>query len=79
MNDTITLSSKYQLVIPKAARQKLGLQNKPNQKMRIKHLTKDEITLVKVQPVGQYFGSLKGAWGSKPTAALRNMRDQEWH
>jgi AbrB family looped-hinge helix DNA binding protein len=79
----VKVSSKHQVVIPKAARKKLQLP-KSGAYMVVKNVTPTEITFAKVAaptPKGdimQYAGIAKGAWGKNPVATLRKMRDEEW-
>lgn len=77
----VKVSSKHQVVIPKAARKKLCLP-KSGAYMTVKSVTPTEITFAKVLPVKsdimQYAGIAKGAWGKDPVATLRKMRDEEW-
>lgn len=54
---TVTISSKFQVVIPKAIRQTLQLT--PGQKMQA-FLYEDRIELIPVRPVKQMRGFLKG-------------------
>ena len=57
MADTLTVSSKYQIVIPKSIRARVPLQ--PGQKLvaLVKH---GQITLVPVRPLEELVGVLKG-------------------
>lgn len=79
----VTVSDKYQVVIPKEARKKLGI--KPGQKIRIKSVGTNTITferpLTADQYVQKYAGSLKNtAWqkeGIDPAVWLRRERDKE--
>ncbi len=54
---TVTISSKFQIVIPKAIRQ--ALQLTPGQKIQA-FLYEDRIELIPVRPVKQMRGFLKG-------------------
>ena len=57
MSDLVTVSSKYQVVIPKSVREQVGL--KPGQKLMV--LAKgDSITLVPVLPLDELQGFVKG-------------------
>ena len=72
-----TVSSKYQIVIPKAARKRLGL--KPGQKMHIEHVSDTEITLSMPLSAREFFdkyaGTLKGAaWQKNGTDAAEWVR-----
>lgn len=55
--DTVTVSPKFQVVIPKAVREGLGLA--PGQKMQVV-LYEDRIELVPVRPARRLRGFLKG-------------------
>jgi AbrB family looped-hinge helix DNA binding protein len=54
---TLTLSPKYQVVIPKAVRELLRL--KPGQKIQVLAF-EDRIELIPVQPVGKMRGFMRG-------------------
>ena len=55
--ETVTVSSRYQIVLPKMARQMLGI--KVGQKLMV-IAYKDRIVLVPERPVQEARGSLKG-------------------
>ena len=55
--DAVTVSTKYQVVIPKAARRLLGIQ--PGQKMQV-IIYDNRVILVPVHPIEEARGSLKG-------------------
>jgi AbrB family looped-hinge helix DNA binding protein len=71
----VTLSSKYQIVIPKELRKKLQI--KPGQKLRIEKLGDDALKIQTGSALDKYVGSLKGAWGEDSDKYLRELRD-EW-
>jgi len=54
---TVTVSPKFQVVIPKAVREKLGIQ--PGQKLQILQFS-DRIEFVPVREIKQMRGFLKG-------------------
>ena len=54
---TVTVSPKFQVVIPKAVRQRLGIQ--PGQKLQILHFS-DRIEFVLLQNIKGMRGFLKG-------------------
>ena len=54
---TVTLSPKYQVVIPKAIREQLGL--KPGQKIQA-FAYGDRIELIPIRPIAEARGLLKG-------------------
>ena len=85
---SLTVSSKYQVVIPKDVRRQLRI--KPGQKMRVRAmadgraiLEKDD-TLDIAAVIKKYAGSVKPsetAWGKAgmdPTEWIRTIRDDEW-
>ncbi len=75
--DVVTLSSKYQVVIPKMARQKLGL-NKPNgQRFKVKRVSNTEIVFRKDKSLDDYLGQYSDAFPDNATAKLRQMRNKE--
>ncbi len=55
--DAVTLSPKYQLVIPRAVRESMGL--RPGQKFQVFRYA-DQIALVPVRPMREYRGMLRG-------------------
>lgn len=77
-NDIVTLSSKYQVVIPKMARQKMGLDKTKGQHLRVKSVTENEIVLRKEPSIDDYLGAFGDVFPKNATAALRKMRDEEW-
>lgn len=80
----IPVSSKYQIVIPKAVRQQLGL--KPGQKLHIDSVVGKQVTLSAPlsaeEYLDKYAGSLRGtAWqkaGMDAAEWIRQMRDKDW-
>jgi len=54
---TVTVSPKFQVVIPKAVRQRLGIQ--PGQKLQILHFS-DRIEFILLQNIKDMRGFLKG-------------------
>ena len=58
MGDTITLSSKYQIVIPKAVRELVGW--KPGDKL-VPLVKGKQVTLVRLRPLEELYGFIKGA------------------
>ena len=55
--NSVTVSSKYQVVIPQAVRAKISLQ--PGQKMQV-IVYDDKIVLIPVRPIREARGVLKG-------------------
>lgn len=72
---TVTLSEKYQVVIPKEVRK--GLKLKPGQKLRISRTKSGDITIKTNSALDELYGSVKGAWGDDPAEYIRKQRD-EW-
>ena len=70
----VTVSSKYQVVIPKAVRKQLQI--KPGQKVRVERKAKT-IVIDTGSVVEKYAGSLTGVWGKDPDRYVRELRD-EW-
>lgn len=67
--ETVTLSSKYQLVIPRRAREQLGI--RPGTKLTV--LSKgDVIFLIPERPMRHYRGIAAGARGNR----LREKKDR---
>ena len=77
-NEIVTLSTKYQVVIPKAARQKMGLTKPDGQRFTVKRVTKDEIVFRKDQTLDDFLGKYGHAFPKNMTAKLRHQRDTEW-
>jgi AbrB family looped-hinge helix DNA binding protein len=55
--DQVTVSPKFQVVIPQAIREQLGVQ--PGQKMRVIAYD-DKVVFIPVRPIQEARGSLKG-------------------
>lgn len=55
--NTVTVSPKYQVVIPKQIRQSMGIQ--PKQKVQLL-MYQDSIELIPIKPIKTLRGSLKG-------------------
>jgi AbrB family looped-hinge helix DNA binding protein len=72
----VTLSDKYQVVIPKELRK--GLKLKPGQKVTVSRGKSGNI-VIDVSPIDQFRGIFAGKkiWGEDPTATIRKMRD-DW-
>lgn len=67
---TVTVSSKYQIVIPEEARSAMKI--KPGQKFSV-IWTGDQLHLVPVRPIGELRGFAKGM----PTEGFREKKDRE--
>lgn len=76
--DIVTLSSKYQVVIPKAARKTLGLNNPAGQRFKVQRVSDTEIVFRKDKSLEDYLGKYDKAFPSNATRALRKIRDDEW-
>jgi len=55
--DTVTVSPKFQVVIPRRIREKMGL--KPGEKLQVIYIN-DRIELVPIRPMSEMKGFLKG-------------------
>jgi AbrB family looped-hinge helix DNA binding protein len=76
--DVVTLSSKYQVVIPKMARKKLGLFKPEGQRFRVERVSEDEIVFRKDKTLDDFLGQYGDAFPINAKSELRNMRDEEW-
>ena len=74
----VTLSSKYQLVIPKVARQTLGLDKPRGQRFMVKHVSDNEIVFRKDKSLDEFLGKYGKAFPADATAKLRQAREAEW-
>lgn len=75
---TVTLSSKYQVVIPKAARKKLGITRSTGQKFSVASVTENEIVFRKDKNLEDFLGAYDHAFPEDATGVLRRIRDNEW-
>ncbi len=74
--EIVKISTKFQLVVPKAARKKMNITDSSlGYVMRVKNVTATEITFEKVPSWRDYIGTLTGAWGPDPVATIRADRD----
>jgi len=76
--DTVTLSSKYQLVIPSNVRKKMGLKNTKDIQFRVKSFNSKEIVFTKEPTLDEILGSYTGYFPKDATAAIRKRRDEDW-
>ena len=77
-NIIVTLSSKYQLVIPKAARKRMGLSVAAGQHFKVARVTSNEIVFEKQRTLDSYLGVYGDTFPTNATEALRHQRDNEW-
>lgn len=77
-SDIVTLSSKYQVVIPKAARQKLGLKRPEGQRFKVERVSDTEIVFRKDKSLDDYLGKYGNAFPANASSKLRQIRDNEW-
>ena len=77
-SDIVTLSSKYQVVIPKAARKKLGLNKPEGQRFKVERVSDTEIVFRKDRSLEDYLGKYDKAFPLHATRAIRQVRDSEW-
>jgi AbrB family looped-hinge helix DNA binding protein len=77
MNDiTVNVSSKGQITLPKAARQRLGV--RPGGQVRLKLGAQPKVVLEKQPGVKDYQGKFTGFWGDRdPAEELRERRDSD--
>lgn len=71
--NTSTISSKYQIVIPKELRKQLSI--KPGQTVYLSSRP-DGVLVQTTSRVEKLYGSMEGAWGSDSEAYLRGLRDE---
>lgn len=71
----LTVSNKYQVVIPKLLRRELGI--KPGQKIHMLPLKRGSLEITTNSALDAYVGSVRGVWGDDPAKAIRKQRD-EW-
>jgi len=76
--EVVKLSSKYQVVIPKAARRKMGLEKAAGQRFRVERVTENEIVFRKNKTIDDFLGKYSHAFPKNATAELRRSRDTEW-
>jgi AbrB family looped-hinge helix DNA binding protein len=69
---TVTLSAKYQVVIPKKIREELQL--RPGQKLTVRKTRTGEVGVSVRSPIDEAYGMFKGAWGKDSTAWLEKQR-----
>ena len=72
---TVTLSSKNQIVVPKAVRQQLGL--KSGDKLVISKTSDNKITLAKEPTIHDFLGIAKPLNDIDPVDRIRALRE-EW-
>jgi AbrB family looped-hinge helix DNA binding protein len=77
-SDIVTLSSKYQVVIPKAARRKLGLNKPEGQRFKVARVSDTEIVFRKDKSLEDYLGKYGNAFPANATDKIRQARDTEW-
>jgi AbrB family looped-hinge helix DNA binding protein len=75
---TVTLSSKYQVVIPKTARKKLGITSSTGQQFSVVSVTADEIVFRKDKTLDDFLGAYGHAFPKNAVNELRRIRDNEW-
>lgn len=74
MNNTSTLSAKYQVVIPKNLRKKYNLH--PGQQIVLTDNAKGEIIIDTKMAVQGAYGVAKGLWGDDSDKYLQNVRKE---
>ena len=76
--EVVTLSGKYQVVIPKAVRKKMGLFKSEGQRFKVERVSENEIVFRKDKSLDDFLGQYGDAFPLDATTKLRKMRDQEW-
>lgn len=73
----VTVSSKYQVVIPKSVRKKSNI--RPGQKLKLENLPNGDITIKTVPTMksvlDKYAGKMSGGpWGKDPVKYIKDLR-----
>jgi len=76
--DIVTLSSKYQVVIPKSARKKLGIIQPEGQRFKVERVSENEVVFRKDISLDHFLGKYGHAFPVGATDKLRKIRDTEW-
>lgn len=77
--EEVKVSTKFQLVLPKKARRKMGIVDSSlGYTMRVKRVTETEITFERVASWRDFVGKFEGAWGVEPVKTIRKIRDTDW-
>lgn len=76
--NVVTLSSKYQVVIPKEARKKLGLIHPEGQRFKVESVSENEIIFRKDKSLEDFLGKYDKAFPDNATSKLREVIDSEW-
>ena len=73
---SVTLSAKYQVVIPKVLRRELNLQR--GQRVHVRQNRYGEIVVSTKPAIGAYYGIAAGrhVWGDDPVQNIRTERDK---
>lgn len=75
-NHPLTISSKGQITIPRAARLRLGLD--AGAKLSIQNLTDSTITLEREYTIDDLYGKATKLWsGQDPVQVVRGLRDDQ--
>jgi AbrB family looped-hinge helix DNA binding protein len=70
----VTLSDKYQIIIPKVLCGQLNL--KPGQKLQVSKTADGDILIKVTSVVDEMYGALKGAWGKDSDTYLTKLRNE---
>lgn len=76
--NVVTLSNKYQIVIPKDAREKMGLNKPDGQHFRVKSVSENEIVFVKNKSLEDFLGKYSDVFPKNATSEIRRLRNNEW-
>ncbi len=71
MDDVVTVSPKYQVVVPKKFREKMHL--KKGEKMKVR-LEKNKLVLERVPPFEEFYGKFPGLKDAEPS--IRQLRKE---
>jgi len=75
MEEQVTVSSNYQVVIPKKIRRELGI--RAGQKISVKQRDKKVVFDVE-SVIDKYAGSIEPSfWGEDPAITIRKLRDED--
>lgn len=75
--DIVRLSSKYQVVIPKAARKRMGLTSPENHYFKVVRVTDDEIVFKKSNSLDDYLGAYSQSFPAHASEVMRKQRGDE--
>lgn len=74
----VTPSKKYQAIIPKETRKRVGLLKPTRQLFSINKVTENKIVFRKTKSLDDFLGKHSNSFAPKASAKLRSIRDTEW-